>query len=106
MRAVACESRARRAGGSNAVCGAQSGRATECGVGVPGVRLRNEGRAAKLRACDAGQSILQTQSQETAVRLLPATVYRRPAVRRDVAQPGSAPEWGSGGRGFKSRRPD
>ena len=26
--------------------------------------------------------------------------------RRDVAQPGSAPEWGSGGRGFKSRRPD
>ena len=27
-------------------------------------------------------------------------------VRRDVAQPGSAPEWGSGGRGFKSHRPD
>jgi hypothetical protein len=27
-------------------------------------------------------------------------------LRRDVAQPGSAPEWGSGGRGFKSRRPD
>src|SRR6266702_8255433 len=27
-------------------------------------------------------------------------------VFRDVAQPGSAPEWGSGGRGFKSRRPD
>jgi hypothetical protein len=26
--------------------------------------------------------------------------------KRDVAQPGSAPEWGSGGRGFKSRRPD
>src|SRR5437867_1024435 len=26
--------------------------------------------------------------------------------RRDVAQSGSAPEWGSGGRGFKSRRPD
>ena len=25
---------------------------------------------------------------------------------RDVAQPGSAPEWGSGGREFKSRRPD
>jgi hypothetical protein len=25
---------------------------------------------------------------------------------RDVAQPGSAPEWGSGGRGFESRRPD
>jgi hypothetical protein len=23
-----------------------------------------------------------------------------------VAQPGSVPEWGSGGRGFKSRRPD
>src|SRR5436190_13768755 len=27
-------------------------------------------------------------------------------VFRDVAQSGSAPEWGSGGRGFKSRRPD
>ena len=27
-------------------------------------------------------------------------------VLRDVAQSGSAPEWGSGGRGFKSRRPD
>ena len=27
-------------------------------------------------------------------------------LKRDVAQPGSAPEWGSGGRGFKSRRPD
>ncbi len=26
--------------------------------------------------------------------------------QRDVAQSGSAPEWGSGGRGFKSRRPD
>ena len=25
---------------------------------------------------------------------------------RDVAQSGSAPEWGSGGREFKSRRPD
>src|SRR5690606_7522755 len=25
---------------------------------------------------------------------------------RAVAQLGSAPEWGSGGRGFKSRRPD
>jgi len=25
---------------------------------------------------------------------------------RDVAQPGSAPAWGAGGRGFKSRRPD
>ena len=26
--------------------------------------------------------------------------------RRGVAQPGSAPEWGSGGRRFKSARPD
>src|SRR5690349_10089403 len=39
--------------------------------------------------------------------------YVSPSVRlvkasggRDVAQPGSAPELGSGGRGFKSRRPD
>ena len=30
----------------------------------------------------------------------------RRLVFRDVAQLGSAPEWGSGGRGFKSRRPD
>ena len=27
-------------------------------------------------------------------------------LRRGVAQPGSAPVWGTGGRGFKSRRPD
>ena len=27
-------------------------------------------------------------------------------TKRDVAQPGSAPEWGSGGPGFKSPRPD
>ena len=26
--------------------------------------------------------------------------------RRGVAQPGSAPQWGCGGRGFKSLRPD
>ena len=39
--------------------------------------------------------------------------YLQPSVcgllagpQRDVAQSGSAPEWGSGGRGFKSRRPD
>src|SRR5690349_1148961 len=28
------------------------------------------------------------------------------AIRRAVAQPGSVPEWGSGGRGFKSPLPD
>ena len=33
-------------------------------------------------------------------------VFRRLGMRRDVAQSGSAPEWGSGGRGFESRRPD
>ena len=27
-------------------------------------------------------------------------------IDRDVAQPGSAPDWGSGGRGFESRHPD
>ena len=27
-------------------------------------------------------------------------------TRRGVAQPGSAPEWGSGGRRFKSVHPD
>src|SRR6056297_3128517 len=27
-------------------------------------------------------------------------------LQRDVAQSGSAPEWGSGGRAFKSPRPD
>jgi hypothetical protein len=30
----------------------------------------------------------------------------RSRLRRAVAQPGSVPEWGSGGRGFKSRLPD
>lgn len=31
---------------------------------------------------------------------------RKQRLLRDVAQLGSAPLWGSGGRGFKSRRPD
>ena len=35
------------------------------------------------------------------------TAYLRDEVhRRDVAQLGSAPEWGSGGRRFESGRPD
>src|SRR6185503_8701444 len=36
----------------------------------------------------------------------PQSVCSATRAQRDVAQPGSAPEWGSGGRGFKSRRPD
>ncbi len=43
------------------------------------------------------------------LRRLGCRSVRGPARRRrgrDVAQPGSAPEWGSGGRGFESRRPD
>ncbi len=49
--------------------------------------------------------------RDKAVRLrkLPAPV-RRPYLhgheKRDVAQSGSAPEWGSGGRRFESGRPD
>ncbi len=31
---------------------------------------------------------------------------KKQRLLRDVAQLGSAPLWGSGGRGFKSRRPD
>ena len=31
---------------------------------------------------------------------------RKAKKRRGVAQPGSAPEWGSGGRRFKSGHPD
>ena len=42
-------------------------------------------------------------SCEDRVRFRSASLER---AKRDVAQPGSAPEWGSGGRGFKSRRPD
>ena len=34
------------------------------------------------------------------------TVYYDYGLRRGVAQPGSVPEWGSGGRWFKSSRPD
>ena len=33
-------------------------------------------------------------------------LLQHPQRERGVAQPGSAPEWGSGGRRFKSSRPD
>ena len=51
--------------------------------------------AAARRRCNRG-------SREPATLLESSAI----AVQRDVAQSGSAPEWGSGGRGFKSRRPD
>ncbi len=35
-----------------------------------------------------------------------STAKYRCSTKRGVAQPGSAPEWGSGGRRFKSSRPD
>ncbi len=38
--------------------------------------------------------------------LQPARQPARPALRRSVAQPGSASVWGTGGRGFESRRSD
>src|SRR5690606_592257 len=36
----------------------------------------------------------------------PPSPARSDSSSRDVAQPGSAPAWGAGGRGFKSRHPD
>ena len=41
----------------------------------------------------------------TYVTLL-STSVKHPIANRGVAQPGSAPEWGSGGRRFKSDHPD
>jgi hypothetical protein len=57
-----------------------------------------------LADIEAGDRVgLKRDERATIIRsLLPSEA----GVRRDVAQPGSAPEWGSGGRGFKSRRPD
>src|SRR6266550_1844080 len=42
----------------------------------------------------------------TASRFLATGFWCGVGLERDVAQSGSAPEWGSGGRGFKSRRPE
>ena len=36
----------------------------------------------------------------------PLVLYSSNTATRDVAQPGSAPRWGCGGRRFKSCRPD
>ena len=41
-----------------------------------------------------------------AVSIVPAFFRPNPEIGRSVAQPGSAPDWGSGGPGFKSRRSD
>ena len=46
--------------------------------------------------------VRRRRSQET---VKPPT-YGKEVPRRDVAQLGSAPEWGSGGRRFESGRPD
>src|SRR5437588_5420194 len=49
-------------------------------------------------------SVSPSGCHDVSAQVLSAVQPTSPA--RDVAQPGSAPEWGSGGRGFKSRRPD
>src|SRR3989454_2202833 len=65
-----------------------------------------------MRECrEGGATPLGRRSVESrgARGYLPARLgisASRRLVFRDVAQLGSAPEWGSGGRGFKSRRPD
>src|SRR5437667_11253053 len=65
-----------------------------------------------MRECrEGGATPLGRRSVESrgAWGYLPARLgisASRRLVFRDVAQSGSAPEWGSGGRGFKSRRPD
>src|SRR2546426_12548834 len=65
-----------------------------------------------MRECrEGGATPLGRRSVESrgARGYLPARLRisaSRRLVFRDVAQLGSAPEWGSGGRGFKSRRPD
>ncbi len=47
---------------------------------------------------------LFTTPENPEVVELPQAVEKK--ISRDVAQSGSAPEWGSGGREFESRRPD
>ena len=74
-------------------------------AGVP-PRGRPRPRAIPRRGSRASRAVEGTPVREaSASRPAPAASrYNREA--RDVAQPGSAPVWGTGGRGFKSRRPD
>ena len=78
-----------------------------------------------LEVAGLNQALTRTLSRDTPARIpnpesripnaAPARHSKSPPVLiyfllprpgRDVAQPGSAPEWGSGGREFESRRPD
>ncbi len=75
-------------------------RAVARGAGQVGAR--EGGRAPRrLAARGARRAASVPRDVRCSVRLRAG-----PSKSRDVAQPGSAPDWGSGGRGFESRHPD
>ena len=80
------------------------------GQGRRGVPADGASRAVE-GAVDAGRPRLALARQspgsfEAWDRITPEAVRVRKIQHRDVAQPGSAPDWGSGGRWFESSHPD
>src|SRR5918993_3909784 len=61
-----------------------------------------EARLEGLRLSAAAADGRAVQAEGPAVQF----AFAPHGAGRDVAQPGSAPEWGSGGREFESRHPD
>ena len=52
------------------------------------------------------EELARTGKPVDLIQVLPQPVVKSNGQGRSVAQPGSASDWGSGGRGFKSRRSD
>ena len=78
------------------------------GFTITGARQLLEGSQATRRS-PADPSALRRKHEppicEGLLQSAPLAISFIP-FRRGVAQPGSAPAWGAGGRGFESRRPD
>lgn len=79
-----------------------------------GAHARGGGRLAQLGAAERGRAGMMVRAalrpdqrrREALLRLSARSGAWYDRHVRGVAQPGSAPDWGSGGRWFKSSRPD
>ncbi len=83
----------------------------QAGRGRAYLRRSLGGFVLELRRTESLDACYQQADEATMLEVATEATYRRSVLppyyqSRDVAQSGSAPEWGSGGRRFESGRPD